>query len=274
MGQHSRPVAERRCRPLLDSEIPSLRARARRPALVAALALPFALACAQMLTPQVAAAPTPSVPEIAKAGAATSAAAPSSLAFTRLTVADGLSRSDVRSIVQDRQGFMWFATWLGGLDRWRDAGGIRPRISLRGDPAARAAAQDGRRCRRPLARLTCDRAPGGERPVDAPTHPTRRQAGRARLASGAEGAGTQPDYGRPQAKALTRPRGPRTVVPRLWNLAVIVRSDDFELPLRGLPRRRPGAGQTLVLASRVLRVALVPEGDPRLPTRTGFALPT
>jgi signal transduction histidine kinase/ligand-binding sensor domain-containing protein len=33
-------------------------------------------------------------------------------------VADGLSQSDVRAIVQDRQGFMWFGTWMGGLDRF------------------------------------------------------------------------------------------------------------------------------------------------------------
>ena len=40
------------------------------------------------------------------------------LHFTHLTVADGLSQSDVRAIVQDRQGFMWFGTWLGGLNRY------------------------------------------------------------------------------------------------------------------------------------------------------------
>jgi len=38
--------------------------------------------------------------------------------FTHLSVADGLSQSDVRAIVQDRQGFMWFGTWLGGLNRF------------------------------------------------------------------------------------------------------------------------------------------------------------
>ena len=38
--------------------------------------------------------------------------------FTHLSVADGLSQSDVRAIVQDRQGFMWFGTWLGGLNRY------------------------------------------------------------------------------------------------------------------------------------------------------------
>jgi ligand-binding sensor domain-containing protein len=38
--------------------------------------------------------------------------------FLHLTVADGLSHSDVRTIVQDRQGFMWFGTWLGGLNRY------------------------------------------------------------------------------------------------------------------------------------------------------------
>jgi signal transduction histidine kinase/ligand-binding sensor domain-containing protein/CheY-like chemotaxis protein len=40
------------------------------------------------------------------------------LHFTHLTVADGLSQSDVRAISQDRQGFMWFGTWLGGLNRY------------------------------------------------------------------------------------------------------------------------------------------------------------
>ena len=38
--------------------------------------------------------------------------------FAHLSVADGLSQSDVRAIVQDRQGFMWFGTWLGGLNRY------------------------------------------------------------------------------------------------------------------------------------------------------------
>jgi len=40
------------------------------------------------------------------------------LSFTHLSLTDGLSHSDVRAIAQDRQGFMWFATWLGGLDRY------------------------------------------------------------------------------------------------------------------------------------------------------------
>jgi signal transduction histidine kinase/ligand-binding sensor domain-containing protein/DNA-binding response OmpR family regulator len=40
------------------------------------------------------------------------------LRFTHLSVADGLSNSDVRAIAQDRQGFMWFGTWLGGLNRY------------------------------------------------------------------------------------------------------------------------------------------------------------
>jgi signal transduction histidine kinase/ligand-binding sensor domain-containing protein len=38
--------------------------------------------------------------------------------FTHLSVAEGLSNGDVRAIVQDRQGFMWFGTWLGGLNRY------------------------------------------------------------------------------------------------------------------------------------------------------------
>ncbi|MBE7473521.1 MAG: response regulator [Anaerolineales bacterium] len=40
------------------------------------------------------------------------------LKFTHLSIADGLSHSDVRAIVQDQQGFMWFGTWLGGLNRY------------------------------------------------------------------------------------------------------------------------------------------------------------
>ncbi len=38
--------------------------------------------------------------------------------FTHLTIDDGLSHSDVRAIAQDPQGFMWFGTWLGGLNRY------------------------------------------------------------------------------------------------------------------------------------------------------------
>jgi ligand-binding sensor domain-containing protein len=40
------------------------------------------------------------------------------LRFSHLSVADGLSNADVRAIVQDQQGFMWFGTWLGGLNRY------------------------------------------------------------------------------------------------------------------------------------------------------------
>ena len=43
---------------------------------------------------------------------------PAKLSFTHLSVADGLSHADVRAIAQDRQGFMWFGTWLGGLNRY------------------------------------------------------------------------------------------------------------------------------------------------------------
>jgi signal transduction histidine kinase/ligand-binding sensor domain-containing protein/CheY-like chemotaxis protein len=42
----------------------------------------------------------------------------SKLHFTHLTIADGLSNSDVRAIAQDLQGFMWFGTWQGGLNRY------------------------------------------------------------------------------------------------------------------------------------------------------------
>jgi ligand-binding sensor domain-containing protein len=43
---------------------------------------------------------------------------PAKLRFTHLSVADGLSHLDVRAIAQDGQGFMWFGTWLGGLNRY------------------------------------------------------------------------------------------------------------------------------------------------------------
>ena len=43
---------------------------------------------------------------------------PAKLSFTHLSVADGLSNADVRAIAQDHQGFMWFGTWLGGLNRY------------------------------------------------------------------------------------------------------------------------------------------------------------
>jgi signal transduction histidine kinase/ligand-binding sensor domain-containing protein/DNA-binding NarL/FixJ family response regulator len=42
----------------------------------------------------------------------------SNLKFTHLTTEDGLSHSDVWAIAQDQQGFMWFGTWLGGLNRY------------------------------------------------------------------------------------------------------------------------------------------------------------
>ncbi len=45
-------------------------------------------------------------------------ASPGKLSFTDLSVAAGLSHSDVRAIAQDQQGFMWFGTWLGGLNRY------------------------------------------------------------------------------------------------------------------------------------------------------------
>ncbi len=40
------------------------------------------------------------------------------LAFTRLTSEEGLSQDRVWSIVRDHQGFMWFGTGLGGLNRY------------------------------------------------------------------------------------------------------------------------------------------------------------
>jgi PAS domain S-box-containing protein len=45
-------------------------------------------------------------------------ALPTKLSFAHLSVADGLSHADVRAIAQDKQGFMWFGTWLGGVDRY------------------------------------------------------------------------------------------------------------------------------------------------------------
>ena len=45
-------------------------------------------------------------------------APPAKLSFANLSVEDGLSHSDVRAIAQDKQGFMWFGTWLGGLNRY------------------------------------------------------------------------------------------------------------------------------------------------------------
>src|ERR1019366_6311943 len=44
--------------------------------------------------------------------------APRKIRFAHLSMEDGLSHSDVRTIVQDHQGFMWFGTWLGGLNRY------------------------------------------------------------------------------------------------------------------------------------------------------------
>ena len=43
---------------------------------------------------------------------------PPNVRFTHLSVADGLSHADVRAIAQDHRGFMWFGTWLGGLNRY------------------------------------------------------------------------------------------------------------------------------------------------------------
>ena len=40
-----------------------------------------------------------------------------SIRFTHLGIDDGLSGNSVRSIIQDRQGFMWFGTW-NGLNRY------------------------------------------------------------------------------------------------------------------------------------------------------------
>ena len=49
---------------------------------------------------------------------ATAAPEPPVLRFTHLGLAEGLSHADVRSIVRDQQGFMWFGTWLDGLNRY------------------------------------------------------------------------------------------------------------------------------------------------------------
>src|SRR5208337_5407671 len=51
-------------------------------------------------------------------GSLSAPGSPGNLRFTHLSVADGLSNADVRAIAQDHQGFMWFGTWLGGLNRY------------------------------------------------------------------------------------------------------------------------------------------------------------
>jgi ligand-binding sensor domain-containing protein len=43
---------------------------------------------------------------------------PQKPSFSHLSVADGLPDGDVRAITQDKQGFMWFGTWLGGVNRY------------------------------------------------------------------------------------------------------------------------------------------------------------
>lgn len=49
---------------------------------------------------------------------AASLASKPDLQFTRLGLTDGLSHADVRRAVRDSQGFMWFATWLDGVNRY------------------------------------------------------------------------------------------------------------------------------------------------------------
>lgn len=39
------------------------------------------------------------------------------IVFDKLTIRDGLSQSTVTSILQDRNGFMWFATY-GGVNKF------------------------------------------------------------------------------------------------------------------------------------------------------------
>lgn len=39
------------------------------------------------------------------------------LRFTHVGISDGLSDVDVRGIVRDHQGFMWFGTWLATVHR-------------------------------------------------------------------------------------------------------------------------------------------------------------
>jgi ligand-binding sensor domain-containing protein len=48
----------------------------------------------------------------------TELASPAKLRFNHFSLTDGLSYADVRAIAQDGQGFMWFGTWLGGLNRY------------------------------------------------------------------------------------------------------------------------------------------------------------
>ena len=40
------------------------------------------------------------------------------LRFEQITMADGLSSNWINAIVQDHQGFMWFGTIGGGLNRY------------------------------------------------------------------------------------------------------------------------------------------------------------
>ncbi|MGC3960661.1 MAG: two-component regulator propeller domain-containing protein [Verrucomicrobiota bacterium] len=44
----------------------------------------------------------------------------SPMRFTTLTTQDGLSYNNVTSVCEDRNGVMWFGTWGGGVNRWRD----------------------------------------------------------------------------------------------------------------------------------------------------------
>jgi ligand-binding sensor domain-containing protein/signal transduction histidine kinase len=60
----------------------------------------------------------PAPAHLTNTAASSKRASPPKLSFTHLSVADGLSYADVRAIAQDRQGFMWFGTWLGGLNRY------------------------------------------------------------------------------------------------------------------------------------------------------------
>ncbi len=56
--------------------------------------------------------------QVVFAGGEESPSAPPQYRFTHLSIADGLSDADVRGIAHDHQGFLWFGTWLGGVNRY------------------------------------------------------------------------------------------------------------------------------------------------------------
>ncbi len=45
---------------------------------------------------------------------------PQNIKFKHLTVEDGLSSNNVAAVLQDSQGFLWFGTTSGGLNKYDD----------------------------------------------------------------------------------------------------------------------------------------------------------